>query len=117
MSELLTHEEYSAIAAGLPLPTTAFVAGSFRASQSSKIFETVNPANGDGLASIAACDEADVNFAVQKAREAFEDGRWSRMHPAERKGILIRLAKLIQRNRRELAVMESLDSGKPIRDC
>jgi len=117
MSELLTHEEYTAIAAGLTLPTTAFVDGSFRASQSSKIFETINPANGDGLASIAACDEADVNFAVQKAREAFEDGRWSRMHPAERKGILIRLAKLIQRNRRELAVMESLDSGKPIRDC
>ncbi|MEM7652636.1 MAG: hypothetical protein AAF220_05600, partial [Pseudomonadota bacterium] len=45
MSELLTHEEYTAIAAGLTLPTTAFVDGSFRASQSSKTFETVNPAN------------------------------------------------------------------------
>jgi len=54
---------------------------------------------------------------VQKAREAFDDGRWANQHPADRKATLIKLAKLIQRNRQELAVMESLDSGKPIADC
>ncbi len=66
---------------------------------------------------MAACGEEDVDFAVLKAREAFEDGRWSKLHPSERKDTLIRFAKLITRNRRELAVMESLDSGKTIYDC
>jgi gamma-glutamyl-gamma-aminobutyraldehyde dehydrogenase len=51
------------------------------------------------------------------ARDAFEDGRWSRLHPSERKAVLIRLAKLLKRHARELAVMESLDSGKTIYDC
>jgi hypothetical protein len=64
-----------------------------------------------------ACGAKDVDFAVKKAREAFDQGRWSKLHPAERKDVLIRLCKLITRNRRELAVMESLDSGKPIYDC
>ena len=53
----------------------------------------------------------------RKARESFDDGRWRTKHPSGRKDVLIRLCKLITRNRRELAVMESLDSGKPLRDC
>ena len=69
------------------------------------------------LAKVAACGAKDVDFAVQKARDAFEDGRWSGLHPSERKAVLIRLAKLIKRNARELAVMESLESGKTIFDC
>ncbi|MCW3780224.1 aldehyde dehydrogenase [Defluviimonas salinarum] len=117
MSDLLTTEEYKAIAAGLTLPTQAFIDGSFRPAKSGKTFDTVNPATGAVLAKVAACDAADVDFAVEKARDAFEDGRWSRLHPGERKQVLIRLAKLIKRNARELAVMESLDSGKTIYDC
>ena len=58
-----------------------------------------------------------MDFAVRKARDAFEDGRWSRQHPSARKDVLIRLAKLLTRNAHELAVMESLDSGKTILDC
>jgi 4-(gamma-glutamylamino)butanal dehydrogenase len=58
-----------------------------------------------------------VNVAVLRAREAFDDGRWSRLHPSARKDVLIRLTKLMRRNARELAVMESLDSGKTIYDC
>ncbi|MEM8948006.1 MAG: aldehyde dehydrogenase [Pseudomonadota bacterium] len=117
MSELLTREEYAAVAAGLALPRTAFIDGSFRKAKSKKTFATINPATGETLAEVAACGADDIDFAVKKAREAFEDGRWSRLHPAERKRRLIKLAKLIDRNRIELAVMESLDSGKPIRDC
>ncbi|WP_343116619.1 aldehyde dehydrogenase [Ostreiculturibacter nitratireducens] len=117
MSDLLTTEEYKAIAAGLNPPTQAFVDGSFRPAKSGKTFDTINPATGEVLAKVAACDAADVDFAVEKARDAFEDGRWSRLHPGERKAVLIRLAKLIKRNARELAVMESLDSGKTIYDC
>ncbi|MEM6657860.1 MAG: aldehyde dehydrogenase [Pseudomonadota bacterium] len=115
--ELLTQDEYKSIAAGLILPTGAFVDGAFRPATAGATFATVNPATGDTLADIAACDAADVDFAVEKAREAFDDGRWSKMHPSDRKDVLIRLCKLMTRNARELAVMESIDSGKTIYDC
>lgn len=115
--DLLTQDEYKSIAEGLTLPTGAFVDGAFRPSISGETFETVNPATGDKLADIAACGAADVDFAVEKAREAFDDGRWSKMHPSDRKDVLIRLCKLMTRNARELAVMESIDSGKTIFDC
>ena len=115
--DLLTTEEYRAIAADLGLPTGAFIDGGFRPAISGATFATANPATGEMLAEIAACGVDDVDFAVTKAREAFEDGRWSRMHPSDRKDILIRLCKLITRNARELGVMESIDSGKTIFDC
>jgi gamma-glutamyl-gamma-aminobutyraldehyde dehydrogenase len=114
---LLTKQEYHALAVGMEFPTAAFIDGAYRPATSGKTFASVNPATSKKLAEIAACDATDVDFAVSKAREAFEDGRWSRMHPSDRKDILIRLCKLITRNARELAVMESLDSGKTIYDC
>ncbi len=117
MTDLLTRDEYKALAARLALPANAFIDGGYRPAQSGKTFATFNPATGETLAEIAACGTEDVDFAVQKARESFEDGRWSRLPPSDRKDILIRFAKLIARNRRELAVMESLDSGKTIYDC
>jgi len=117
MSDLLTHAEYQAIAQDINLACNAFIDGKFQAARSRKTFASVNPATGKVIAKIAACDAKDVNFAVKKAREAFDDGRWSRLHPSERKSILIRLAKLMRRNRHELAVLESIDSGKPVRDC
>ncbi|SNR48102.1 aldehyde dehydrogenase [Paracoccus sediminis] len=117
MSDLLTTEEYKAIAASLVLPQNAFIDGGFRPAISGKTFTTTNPATGEALTEVAACDAADVDLAVEKAREAFEDGRWSRLHPAKRKDVLIRLARLMERNARELAVMESLDAGKTIFDC
>ena len=114
---LLTKDEYKAIAADLDFPTGAFIDGGYRAAIAGKTFATVNPATGKELAQVAACGAEDVDFAVVKAREAFDDGRWSRLHPSERKDVLIRLAKLMTRNARELAAMESLDSGKTIFDC
>ena len=115
--DLLTQEEYKAIAADLDFPTSAYVDGGYRPAASGKTFATVNPATGEKLTDIAACGAEDVDFAVTKAREAFDDGRWSRMHPSERKDVLIRFCKLLTRNQRELAVMEAVDSGKPIYDC
>jgi gamma-glutamyl-gamma-aminobutyraldehyde dehydrogenase len=117
MTDLLTRDEYKALAARLTLPNNAFIDGGYRPAASGKTFASVNPATGETLTEIAACGAEDVDFAVQKAREAFDDGRWSKLHPSERKDVLIRFAKLITRNRRELAVMESLDSGKTIFDC
>ena len=95
MSDLLTFEEYKAVAAGLSLPTQAFVNGGFRPAMSGNTFDSVNPATGQVIAKVAACDVADVDYAVAKARDAFEDGRWSRLHPRDRKQVLIKLAKLI----------------------
>ncbi|MCP4874370.1 MAG: aldehyde dehydrogenase [Gammaproteobacteria bacterium] len=117
MTDLLTHAEYQAIASDLNLPSNAFIDGRFQAAKSKKTFVSINPATGKTIADIAACDARDVDLAVDKAREAFDDGRWSRVHPGERKKALIRLAKLMKRNCHELAVMESIDSGKPVRDC
>ncbi len=114
---LLTKHEYQSIAAALPLPSNAFINGASRPAASGKRFDTSNPATGAVLSSIAACDARDVDFAVEKAREAFDAGVWRGLHPGERKQTLIKLAKLVKRHARELAVMESLDSGKPISDC
>lgn len=116
MSNLLTRQEYAAIATSLELPRAAFIDGRYQAGRGAPL-TTVNPATGDTLCEITACNEADVDLAVSKAREAFEQGVWSKRHPTDRKAVLIRLAKLMSRNSRELAVMESIDSGKPIRDC
>lgn len=117
MHEPLTAAEYRAIAADIQFPTNAFIDGAFRPARSGKTFKSSNPATGETLAIVAACDSTDVDYAVLKAREAFDDGRWRLRSPSERKGVLLQLAKLIERNRHELAVMESLDSGKPIREC
>lgn len=114
---MLTTEEYGAIAADLSPATSAFIDGGFRPASSGKTFDSVNPATGDVIAKVSACAAEDVDFAVLKAREAFDDGRWSRLHPSDRKDVLIRLCKLMTRNVRELAVLESVDSGKTIFDC
>ncbi|MEL6618799.1 MAG: aldehyde dehydrogenase [Pseudomonadota bacterium] len=114
---MLTAEEYRAIASALTPAASAFIDGGFRPAASGKTFPTTNPATGEEIAQVAACGSADVDVAVAKAREAFDDGRWSRMHPSARKDVLIRLCKLMTRNARELAVLESLDSGKTIYDC
>ncbi|MGD8708793.1 MAG: aldehyde dehydrogenase [Ectothiorhodospiraceae bacterium] len=117
MSQLATRNEYEAIARSLDLPGNAFINGHFVPAESGETFETLNPATGEILQRIAACDAPDVDHAVVKAREAFDRGVWSKLHPSERKETLIRLCKLIARNQRELAVLESLESGKTIRDC
>jgi gamma-glutamyl-gamma-aminobutyraldehyde dehydrogenase len=90
MTELLTQDEYEVIARDLTLPTTAFINGRFSSAKSGRTFSTVNPANGSTIAEIAACEAEDIDHAVTKAREAFEQGVWSRMPPVERKHALIR---------------------------
>jgi len=117
MRDLLTAAEYAAIAQSMSFPTNAFINGAFKPAISGNTFATVNPANGEHLTDIAACNAEDVDYAVNKAREAFEDGRWRLLPPGERKAVLLKFAKLLENNRHELAVLESLDSGKPVREC
>ncbi|RMV78243.1 Aldehyde dehydrogenase protein [Pseudomonas caricapapayae] len=117
MRDLLTADEYTAIAQSLSFPSSAFIDGVFKPAISGATFATHNPATGRFLVDIAACSSQDVDYAVSKARAAFEDGRWRLLPPGERKAVLLKFARLLEDNRHELAVMESLDSGKPVREC
>ncbi len=99
----------------LQFPTQAFVDGRFVPAASGRTFEARSAADGRLLAELPECDRADVDRAVAAARTAFEDGRWSRMHPRARGKVLRRLADLVERHREELALLETLDAGKPIR--
>ncbi len=85
-------------------------------SVSGKTFETINPATGDTICQVAEGDKADVDLAVIAARRAFESGPWSKMNPSERGRIMMKLADLIETHADELAALETLDNGKPIRD-
>ena len=116
MSDLQSYEDYKALAEQIRLPSAAFINGAYQAGGGVNM-DIINPATGDILTTIAMTNAETTDYATSKAREAFDQGQWSRCHPAERKEILIRLCKLMTRNRHELAVMESLDSGKPIQDC
>src|SRR5688572_30372123 len=117
MRDLLTADEYAAIAKSLSFPSNAFINGSFKPALSGNTLATNNPATGEFLTDLAACASEDVDVAVSKAKEAFEDGRWRHLSPGERKDVLLKFAKLLENNRHELAVLESLDSGKPVREC
>ncbi|VVP23625.1 aldehyde dehydrogenase [Pseudomonas silesiensis] len=117
MTDLLSAAEYASIAREMKFPTQSFVNGESYTSGSGKTFTTTNPATGEVLAEITACNANDVDVAVAKAKEAFEDGRWHKLSPGERKKVLLRFADLLELNAHELSVLESLDSGKPIREC
>jgi gamma-glutamyl-gamma-aminobutyraldehyde dehydrogenase len=117
MRDLLTAAEYAAIAQSMSYPSNAFINGSFKPALSGNTFATINPATGEFLTDVAACASEDVDYAVGKAKEAFDDGRWRLLAPGERKAVLLKFAKLLENNRHELAVLESLDSGKPVREC
>jgi aldehyde dehydrogenase (NAD+)/gamma-glutamyl-gamma-aminobutyraldehyde dehydrogenase len=112
-----TAAHYHVIAGRITLSGCAFIDGAFAAASDGAVMETVNPATGEILAAVAHCQTADVDRAVAAARRAFRDGSWSRCAPEHRKAVLLRLAGLIRVHSEELAVLESLDSGKPIRDC
>lgn len=97
--------------------TQAFIDGKFCEASDGAKFETINPATGEVITAVAHCGVADVNRAVKAARRVFNEGTWSRAAPEFRKEILFRLADLIDRDKEELAVLESMDAGKTITDC
>ena len=92
-----------------------FIGGDFTDPEAHESFASVNPATGADLASIAQASTADVDAAVAAARHAY-DTVWSKTTGAERAKYLFRIARLIQERSRELAVVETLDNGKPIRE-
>ncbi|MBS0530642.1 MAG: aldehyde dehydrogenase family protein, partial [Proteobacteria bacterium] len=110
-------KDYHSLARGIRFPTEAFIGGRSRAALSGRSCENINPATGKPLGRVASCEAEDVDLAVRAARRVFEDGVWSRSSPENRKEIMGRVAKLVRDHADELAVMESMDSGKTITDC
>ena len=98
----------------LSQPKKALINGVWQDAQSGGTFEVVNPANGEVIARVAACEKADVHLAVLAARKAFDEGPWRRMSAADRGKILWRIGDLIEKYNEDLSQLESLDNGKPI---
>ena len=113
----LRHADYKAIAARLTPNGQAYIDGKFCDAADGEKFETINPATGQVLAKVAHCKSADVDRAVAAARRVFNEGTWSRAEPEHRKEVLLKVAALVRQNTNELAVLESLDTGKTITDC
>jgi 4-guanidinobutyraldehyde dehydrogenase / NAD-dependent aldehyde dehydrogenase len=111
-----TREAWQARADALSLRTQAFIEGRYVDAFDGRAFDCVSPIDGRVLGRIARCGGEDVERAVKSARAAFESGRWSRARPAHRKRVLFKLAELIEAHGDELALLETLDMGKPIGD-
>ncbi len=92
-----------------------FINGKFTAPSSKKYFDTINPATEKKIASIAEANAADVDKAVTAARTA-QQKVWSKISAAERGKYIYRIARIMQEKARELAIIESIDGGKPIRE-
>ena len=110
----LTREYWENLSRRLHVEGRAFIGGEYREAVSGATFECISPVDGRFLASIASCDAADAEIAVRDARATFESGVWSRLKPVERKRIMIRFADLLDAHAEELALLETLDMGKPI---
>jgi aldehyde dehydrogenase (NAD+)/gamma-glutamyl-gamma-aminobutyraldehyde dehydrogenase len=97
--------------------TQAFIDGQYCDAADGAKLENLNPATGEVIGTFSHCGAADVDRAVAAARRVFNQGTWSRAAPEYRKEILLKLADLVDKNKNELAVLESLDAGKTITDC
>ena len=108
--------DWRARARALAINGNAFIDGRYVPASSGATFDCVSPIDGRVLAAVASTDAPDVDRAVAAARRAFEAGTWSRQAPRERKRVLLQFAQLIEQHAGELALLETLDMGKPISD-
>jgi len=93
----------------------AWINGERCSARSEQVFDCISPVDGRVLAQVARCDQADIDAAVAAARAAFEDKRWCGLAPAARKRVMIKFADQLLAHADELALMETLDMGKPIK--
>ena len=96
-------------------PAKMLIGGQWVEAASGKTFDTYNPSTGEVLVKVAEGDGEDVNRAVAAARKAFESGPWPRLTPSQRGRLLWKLADLMEQHADELAELETLDNGKPIK--
>jgi 4-guanidinobutyraldehyde dehydrogenase/NAD-dependent aldehyde dehydrogenase len=113
----LTLSDWESKAAQLKIEGRAFVNGAYVSAAADTVFECISPVDGRFLANVASCDAADADHAVKVARATFDAGVWSRSSPVSRKQAMLRFADLLDQNAEELALLETLDMGKPISDA
>jgi 4-guanidinobutyraldehyde dehydrogenase/NAD-dependent aldehyde dehydrogenase len=111
-----TATDWQALASEIEIEGRAFINGRYVDALSGATRPTFNPANGQRISDVALCSVEDADLAVKGARKAFEGGAWSRMAPMDRKMVLVRWAELVEKHADELALIETLDVGKPISD-
>ncbi|GLS25089.1 aldehyde dehydrogenase family protein [Marinibactrum halimedae] len=116
MTTPTTFEQWQTLAKNLQPETRAFINGEYQSAQSEKTFTRISPIDNQPLAEVARCDKADIDAAVACARKAFDQGVWKNQEPSERKQVLLRWAELIRENVQTLALLETLEVGKPIGD-
>ena len=107
-------EDYTSLANSMDFRTKCWIDGQFVSAKSGETFENINPATGKKLCDVARGNSNDIDAAVNAARTAYEDGRWSEKTPSERKEVILNLARLIRENVSEMALLDTLDMGKPI---
>ncbi|MWV10620.1 aldehyde dehydrogenase family protein [Pseudomonas sp. R-28-1W-6] len=110
----LTRADWEQRAKNLKIEGRALIHGELCEAVSAATFECVSPVDGRLLCLVASCDAPDAERAVADARATFESGVWSRLKPVERKKIMVRFADLLDAHAEELALLETLDMGKPI---
>ncbi len=111
-----TLQYWEGLAASLHIEGRAFIDGAYRDAAGGATFACRSPGDGRLLAQVADCGEPEVDSAVRAARRAFEARSWCGLNPRQRKAILLRWAALIRAEADQLAVLETIDAGKPIRD-
>lgn len=109
-----SHADWQKRASTLPLPQLAYIDGQFVPARSGATFSAENPATGQVLTDVAACDTADVDLAVSSARRSFESGEWRDLPPTERKSRMLAWADAIEAQLDDIALLETLETGKPI---
>jgi gamma-glutamyl-gamma-aminobutyraldehyde dehydrogenase len=116
MATTHSFDYWTAQAARLTIRNQAFINGRYVDARSGRSYDCISPIDGKSLTQVSQCDRDDVELAVQSARAAFESGVWSETKPVHRKKVLVELARLIETHAEELALLETLDMGKPISD-
>ena len=116
MSTPLTHAQWTEKALRLSMATGLFIDGRQVPAKGGETFDCINPATGAVLAQMAKGQAVDIDVAVASAQAAWNDRRWRGLAPRARMDVLLRFADLVQEHRNELALLETLDMGKPISD-
>ena len=112
-----TRDSWQALADGLQIRTQAFIDGKYVEAASGKTFDCLSPIDGRSLGRVAECEAEDIERAVLASRRSFDSGAWSEAKPTYRKKVLLKFAQLIEQHGDELALLESLDMGKPVSDA
>ena len=112
-----TRDSWQALANGLQIRTQAFIDGRYVDSASGRTFDCISPIDGRSLGQVAECGAEDIERAVIASRRSFDSGAWSEAKPSHRKKVLLKFARLIEQHADELALLESLDMGKPVSDA